>query len=380
MPQSGIVKYHVKLSYEVDGLVERADIIGAIFGQTEGLLGPEMNLNDLQRTSKVGRIEVNTTSTSNTTTGDALLPMSTDIDTCALIAAAIESIDKVGPFDCHFKLDSIDDVRASKKEDIVRRAKEIKQKWSTKSVSEGDIMLKDVHEGNSGQLTIYGKEKLPCGNGVFESPWIILVEGRADVINLLRAGYDNALAIEGAKIDESIQELCDSKDKVVAFLDGDRAGGFILKELKSLVHIDVVHRAFEGVEVEELTPQQIDDILKNTAEDMKAETKKPTLSDSDDKPIADVATKVYTDLNETLEAVALGADQKEIFKVPISEVVDMLSTQSGIKYLILDGIITQRLLDGAKQAGIECVIGHRVAKLASQEGLKLKTFTELGIA
>ena len=96
MPQSGIVKYHVKLSMEVDGLVERADIIGAIFGQTEGLLGPEMNLNELQRVSKVGRIEVNTKSTSNTTSGDALIPMSTDIDTCALIAAAIESIDKVG--------------------------------------------------------------------------------------------------------------------------------------------------------------------------------------------------------------------------------------------------------------------------------------------
>ena len=96
MPQSGIVKYHVKLSYEVDGLVERADIIGAIFGQTEGLLGPEMNLNELQRVSKVGRIEVNAKPTSNTTNGDALIPMSTDIDTCALIAAGIESIDKVG--------------------------------------------------------------------------------------------------------------------------------------------------------------------------------------------------------------------------------------------------------------------------------------------
>ncbi|MEK0382408.1 MAG: DNA primase, partial [Nitrosopumilus sp.] len=160
MPQSGIVKYHVKLSFDVDGLVERADIIGAIFGQTEGLLGPEMNLNELQRVSKVGRIEVNTASTTNTTKGDALLPMSTDIDTCALIAAAIESIDKVGPFDCNFKLDAIDDVRASKKEDIVRRAKEIKQKWSTKSVSEGDSMLKDVHEGDTGKLTTYGKEKL----------------------------------------------------------------------------------------------------------------------------------------------------------------------------------------------------------------------------
>ena len=380
MHKSGIVKYHVKLSFDVDGLVERADIIGAIFGQTEGLLGPEMNLNELQRVSKIGRIEVNTSSTTNTTKGDALIPMSTDIDTCALISAAIESIDKVGPFDCKFKLDAIDDVRASKKEDIVRRAKEIKQKWSTKSVSEGDTMLKDVHEGSSGKITTYGPEKLHCGTGVFDSPWIILVEGRADVINLLRAGYDNAIAIEGAKIDESVKELCDKKDKVVAFLDGDRAGGFILKELKSLVHIDVVHRAYEGVEVEELTPQQIDDILRSTAEDMKTETIKPTLHDPDDKPLAEIANKIYPNLNETLEAVALDNDQKEIFKVPISEVVDKLSSQSGIKYLILDGIITQRLLDGAKQAGIECVIGHRAAKLATHDGLTLKTFTELGIA
>ena len=380
MHKSGIVKYHVKLSFDVDGLVERADIIGAIFGQTEGLLGPEMNLNELQRVSKIGRIEVNTHSTNNATTGDSLIPMSTDIDTCALISAAIESIDKVGPFDCKFKLDSIDDVRASKKEDIVKRAKEIKQKWSTKSVSEGDTMLKDVHEGSSGKITTYGPEKLHCGSGVFDASWIILVEGRADVINLLRAGYNNAIAIEGAKIDESVKELCDKKDKVVAFLDGDRAGGFILKELRSLVHIDVEHRAPEGVEVEELTPQQIDDILRSTAEDMKSETTKPTLDDPGDKSIAEIANKVYPDLNETLEAVALDDEQKEIFKVPISEVVDKLSSQSGIKYLILDGIITQRLLDGAKQAGIECVIGHRVAKLASHDGLTLKTFTELGIA
>jgi len=380
LPQSGIVKYHVKLSFDVDGLVERADIIGAIFGQTEGLLGPEMNLNELQRISKVGRIEVNTASTTNTTKGDTLLPMSTDIDTCALIAAAIESIDKVGPFDCHFKLDAIEDVRASKKEDIVRRAKEIKQKWSTKSVSEGDSMLKDVHEGVAGKLTTYGKEKLTCSDGIFDSPWIILVEGRADVINLLRAGYDNVLAIEGAKIDESIKEFCDKKEKVVAFLDGDRAGGFILKELKSLVNIDVEHRAYEGVEVEDLTPQQIDDILRDTAEKMKNETTPPKMDDPENKPIAELANKVYPELNESLEAIAMDSNQNEIFKVPISEVVDKLSTESGIKYLVLDGIITQRLLDGAKQAGIECVVGHRIAKLDNHDGLKLKTFTELGIA
>jgi len=381
LPATGIVKYHVKLSFDVDGLVEKADIIGAIFGQTEGLLGPEMNLNELQKVSKVGRIEVNTTTTASQTKGDTLLPMSTDINTAALIAAAIESIDKVGPFQANFKLEAIDDVRSAKKKEIVDRAKEIVQKWSTKTISEGDEMLKDVSEvGGSGKLTTFGREKLACGSGIFDSPWIILVEGRADVINLLRAGFDNALAIEGARIDESIKDLCNSKKKVVAFLDGDRAGGFILKELKSLVQVDVVHRAPDGVEVEELTPIQIVEILKDTAEDMKKETVMPTLKDPKDEPIANVAKKVYTDLNESLEAVALDESLNELLKVPVSEVVGKLTSGSGIKYLVLDGIITQRLLDAAKQAGIEYVIGHRVANLKSTDGLILKTFTELGVA
>ena len=380
MPQSGIVKYHVKLSYEVDGLVERADIIGAIFGQTEGLLGPEMNLNELQRVSKVGRIEVNAKSTSNTTSGDALIPMSTDIDTCALIAAGIESIDKVGPFDCSFKLEAIDDVRASKKDDIVKRAKEIKQKWATKTVSEGESMLNDVHQGDSKKLSTYGPSKLTCSPGVFDSKWIILVEGRADVINLLRAGYDNVLAIEGAKIDESIKKLCGEKETVVAFLDGDRAGGFILKELKSVVVLDYELQADTGVEVEELTPQRIDEILSPIADEIKNGKPAPELKSEDDKPLAELASNVFSNLNETLEAVALDDAKSEIFRVPISEIVSKLSSQSGIKYLILDGIITQRLLEGAKNAGIECVIGHRVAKVSGDSGLTLKTFGDLGVS
>ncbi|MBU13323.1 MAG: DNA primase [Nitrosopumilales archaeon] len=380
MPYTGIVKYHVKLSFDVDGLVERADIIGAIFGQTEGLLGPEMNLNELQRVSKVGRIEVTTTSTENTTNGNVLLPMSTDVDTCALISAAIESIDKVGPFDCSFKLDAIDDVRASKKEDIVRRAKEIKQKWSTKSVSEGDTMLKDVHESIAGKVTTYGPNKLPCSTGVFDSPWIILVEGRADILNLLRAGFDNALAINGATIDESIKELCKSKKKIVAFLDGDRAGGMILQELKSVVNVDIELRADSGIEVEELTPQRVADILNDTNIEMKKLGTSPPTINEDDKSLATVISKIYPDLNETLESVALDDKDNQLFKIPISELVNKLSTQTGIKCLILDGIITQRLLDNAKTSGIGYIVGHRAAKLSNLGDVKIKTFTELGIS
>src|SRR5437016_11086244 len=165
LPSTGIVKYHVKLKFEVDGLVEKADIIGAIFGQTEGLLGPEMNLNELQKVSKVGRIEVNVDTKSNMAKGDALIPMSTDISTAALIAAAIESIDKVGPFQARFKLEATAHVRTAQKKEIVDRAREIVQKWSTKTISEGEEMLKDVSDvTSSGKLTTFGKEKLACGS------------------------------------------------------------------------------------------------------------------------------------------------------------------------------------------------------------------------
>ena len=343
-------------------------------------MGPEMNLNELQRSSKVGRIAVNIETTPTSTSGDVVLPMSTDIDVCALIAAAIENIDKVGPFDTEFKLISIEDVRAAKKDEIVRRAKEIKQRWATKTISEGESMINDVHQGDRARLTTYGPSNLTCSSGMDSSDWIILVEGRADVINLLRAGYDNAIAIEGAKIDASIKSLCESKGTVVAFLDGDRSGGFILKELKSLVRVDYELRADRGVEVEEMTPQRIDDILRPVAEEIKAYAQKPLLKNTSDKPLADVAGRVHKEINETLEAVALDSKEERIFRVPISEIVSKISDQSNIIYLMLDGIITQRLLDGARKVGVKYVVGHRVAKLTNSEGIVLRTFGELGIS
>ena len=139
-------------------------------------------------------------------------------------------------------------------------------------------------------------------------------------------------------------------------------------------------QADAGVEVEELTPQRLDEILRPIADEIKNGKPIPKLVSEDDKSITDVATKVFPNLNETLEAIALDGDQNEIFKVPISEVVSKLSSQSGIKYLLLDGIITKRLLEGAKNAGIECVVGHRVAKLSNSDGMTLKTFADLGVS
>ena len=420
LPNTGIVKYHVKLSFDVDGLVEKADIIGAIFGQTEGLLGPEMNLNELQKVSKVGRIEVNVDTKSNIAKGDALIPMSTDISTAALIAAAIESIDKVGPFQARFELSGIDDIRAIKKKVIVDRAKKIVQEWATKTISEGEEMLKDVYDASKpGKLTTFGKGQLACGTGVFNADWIILVEGRADVINLLRAGFDNSIAIEGAKIDESIIHLTEGK-KVIAFLDGDRAGDLILKELHGLVKIDKVFRAPAGREVEECTPLEITEILNNAVDYTKEESfssikKQPLLQNhkkynkNDREKISyqqtqsqfnqvetypitkednglqtsneskSVIRNIYSQINETLEAILLDGSMNTVMKVPVSEIVKKLSDSSGGKILVLDGIVTQRLIDASDKAGIEQIIGHRLADIKRNSSIKVGTFTEMGL-
>jgi len=407
MPNTGIVKYHVKLKFEVDGIVEKADIIGAIFGQTEGLLGPEMNLNELQKVSKVGRIEVNVDTKSNTTKGDALLPMSTDISTAALISAAIESIDKVGPFQGKFLLVGIDDIRAIKKKVIVDRAKKIIQEWATKTISEGEEMLRDVYDASKpGKLTSFGKAQLACGTGVFESPVIILVEGRADVINLLRAGFDNSIAIEGAKIDETITNLTSGK-KVIAFLDGDRAADLILKELQGLVKIDKVLRAPTGKEVEECTPLEITEILKEIIEPtveqyevpiqhQKGVKKSKTYENNnlayqepsnfnngeklkDDPQVTTAVKEVYPQINETLEAMILDNSMQVLLKVPVSEIIKRLDSLEGARFLVMDGIITQRLVDAAYRAGIEYVVGHRMAELKKSPEITVRTFDQIGI-
>ena len=427
MPNTGIVKYHVKLKFEVDGLVEKADIIGAIFGQTEGLLGPEMNLNELQKVSKVGRIEVNVDSRSNMARGDALIPMSTDISTAALIAAAIESIDKVGPFQAKFLLVGIDDIRAIKKRIIVDRAKRIVQEWATKTISEGEEMLKDVYDASKpGRLTAFGKAQLACGTGVFDTDWIILVEGRADVINLLRAGFDNSIAIEGAKIDETITKLTEDK-KVVAFIDGDRAGDLILKELQGLVTIQKVVRAPSGREVEELTPLEITEILKEVVSPItpidskqgiypprqmqiaegQSATSEPKLQHRREKrenadmqqeisqqapsntkasqhyhdvpEVLSIIKELYPQINETLEAVILDTSMRTILKLPVSDLIKKLNATEGARMLVLDGIITQRLVEAANKVGIEYIVGHRTGDLKRTSDIKVRTFHDMGV-
>ena len=385
MPDSGIVKYLVKLKFEVDGVVERADVIGAIFGQTEGLFGPEMNLNELQKSWKVGRIEINLESKNDRTRGEVIIPMSTDIGTAALIAAAVESVDKVGPCSARFNVGAIEDVRAVKRKQIVDRAKLIVRDWSSKTSSEGENLLKDVTESTKRAKVInYGMENLPAGPGVYSSELVYIVEGRADVVLFLRAGIENVVALEGTSVPDSIIEL-GKKKRLIAVLDGDRGGELIEKELAQVVRVEKVLHAPTGKEVEDLTPIDVLNLLKAEApapsrRERAAERAAPRAQEEADEPVVMKTKELYPDLNGTLEAILLDQGLQEIGRFPISELVQKMEATSGAQYLIFDGIVTQRLVESAAKVGVKGIIGHRTGELNEVPGdVRIGTFRDLGL-
>jgi len=357
-------KYLIRLKFEVEGVVERADVVGAIFGQTEGLFGPEFDLNELQKTWKIGRIEINLESKNDRTFGEVLIPTSTDFETTSLIAATVESVDRVGPCSAKFKLVSIEDVRAEKIKQIKERAKEIAREWSKRVMSESNKILKDISESmGKSKITAYGKEKLPAGPAVDKSDTIILVEGRADVLNLLRAGIENVIGIEGTGIPQSVIELSKNK-KIIAFLDGDRGGDLILKELMQVARVDKVVRAPPGKEVEELTPLEIMECLSDVIQPPPMQVKKEIPANIGPE-LAEKVKELKPLLVNTLEAVILDDNFNVLIRVPVSELAKQLESEElkGAKYIIFDGIVSQRIVDLSEKKGIAVIIGHRIGEI-----------------
>jgi DNA primase len=257
------MKYMIRAKISADGVVEKPDVVGAIFGQTEGLLGEELDLRDLQKSSRIGRIEVDITATKGHAEGEVLIPSSLDQVETAILAASLETIDRVGP--CRAKIDvlAIEDVRMTKRTRIVGRAKELLTRLLETSKSTSDDLTEAVRQSVQVQdILSYGPDRLPAGPNIEDSDAIIIVEGRNDVINLLKAGIKNAIAVEGTNVPKTIQDL--SKERVVtAFVDGDRGGELILKELMQVAEVDFISRAPQNMEVEQLTHKQITKCLRN---------------------------------------------------------------------------------------------------------------------
>ncbi|WP_424357815.1 DNA primase DnaG [Methanocella sp. MCL-LM] len=255
MEESDTTKYVIHAHISAEGVVERPDVVGAVFGQTEGLLGADLDLRELQKTGRIGRIEVNITSKYGKSSGNILIPSSLDKVETSILAAALETIDRVGPCISKITVTKIEDVRSSKRKQIIDRAKHILTDMFDNSVPESQEITDAVKAAVRVEEVTF-IDNLPAGPNVLDSDAILVVEGRADVLNLLKYGIKNAIAVEGTNVPQLVAELS-KKKTVTVFTDGDRGGELILKELLQVADVDYVARAPDGKGVEELTQKEV---------------------------------------------------------------------------------------------------------------------------
>jgi len=231
-------------TFKVDGIVDKHDIIGAIFGQSEGLLGEELDLRELQKNGKIGRILITPAAHSGATTGKVIVPSSMDMVETSILKA-------------FFQIRGIQDTRAKKRDEVVTRAQALLERLMHEQIPESDEIAKQVRERvKVSEIQSYGPDKVPSGPSVDISDSIIVVEGRADVLTLLKNNIKNVVGMDGSKINRTIIELCKKKN-VTLFSDGDRGGELILRKLSALTKVDFVARAPDGKEVEELERKEI---------------------------------------------------------------------------------------------------------------------------
>lgn len=255
------VKYEIVVEFKIQGIVDKHDIIGAVFGQSEGLIGEEMDLRELQKGGKIGRIEIEHTVKSGNTEGTLTIPSSMDTVQTSLLAAAVEAVDKVGPCESEFHTTKIDDVRSEKRNKIKKRAEELLKKLSANMPETKELTAEIRGNRKSSEVILWGPDKLAAGPEVEENNEILIVEGRADVLTLLKNNITNAISMGGTRIPKSLVDLCYRKT-VTVFIDGDRGGELNLRKLANLAKVDFYMKAPDGKEVEELTRKEIEASIK----------------------------------------------------------------------------------------------------------------------
>jgi len=374
----GTTKYLIHAKIEANGVVERPDVVGAIFGQTEGLLGDALDLRELLKSSRIARIKVNINSAHGKSSGSIIIPSSLDKVETAIIAAALETIDRVGPCEATIKVERIEDVRGAKRKFVVDRAKEIIGQMEAVATESQEISEMVKEHIRVDEISDY--EGLPAGPGVRDSDAIIIVEGRADVLTLLRCGIRNAIAIEGTSVPKAVIDLSRNRTST-AFLDGDRGGDLILKELTQVTEIDFVARAPPGKMVEEMTRKEIVKALRNKvpADQAVIETKgKPeeAASPPEDREESNLA-KLNATINElrgSLRARLLDAGLNTKEEVQVRNLVESLSRAEGISAVVFDGVVTQKIADIAADKNLTYIVGMRV-RLDRAPPANMKIFT-----
>jgi DNA primase len=428
-------KYQVRARITAEGVIDKPDVVGAVFGQTEGLLGDELDLRDLQKSGRIGRIEVEIDSRKGKSEGEIIIPSSLDQVETAILASGLETVDRIGPCRAKIEVISVEDIRISKRQKVVERAKEILGRLQEDSKGVGVDLTEAVRKAvQVEEITTYGPEHLPAGPNVDQADALIVVEGRSDVLNLLRCGIKNVIAVEGTSVPQTVKDLSRGKT-VTAFTDGDRAGELILREMLQTMDLDFVARAPRGSEVEELTQKQLLKCLRNkipinqylemSGFESTGATREPREDRGDGgnrgerredrngggrrddrerermppppqrappppPPPPPASAPLPPDLQRYFEllngienasrAVFVGDDDTVVGEAPIKEMFETLATlPSHPKALVFDGIVSQRLIDVAQEKGIGTVVATRlgpVGKIPEQ----VRIFTKADLA
>ena len=407
-------KYIIHANIDIEGIVDRPDVIGAIFGQTEGLLGADLELRELQKSGRIGRIEVNTETRTGKTKGSIIIPSSMDKAETSIIGAALEIIQRIGPCNAKLEVFDIEDVRISKRSMVIERAKELLKRMMERTIPDSQEIADEVASSvRVMEIVEYGKNRLPAGPAIDESDEIIIVEGRADVLNLLKHGFKNSIAINGTSVPETIIELC-RKKVVTAFVDGDRGGNLIVKELTLLADIDFVSKAPDGKEVEELAKKEIHKALRSR---ISGEQAKLELSREPDRismelvkrqpsvggqpshmakplqrmyqpppnikksPISSEEKNLFKSILEELigtkGAEILDNNLSVLSKVPISEIHNALKTVANVHAVVFDGSIEREIIKAAEECNVKFLIGMDSKAKPNETRVNLITVNEL---
>lgn len=393
------IKYNIHAKFSAEGSVEKPDVIGALFGQTEGLLGSELEMRELQKEGKIGRIEVELKSEGGKTTGEIKIPSALDKAETALIGASIETIDRIGPTDAKIEIERIEDVRGEKRDFIVDRAKKLlEQIQGSQDTREIADNLKT--QSRMAKLSEYGDEKLPAGD--ISEHEIIVVEGRADVINLLKNGIVNVIGMNGTQLPEAIKDLSYDKE-VTLFVDGDRGGRLIARNVVDNARIDFIATAPDGKEVEELQGKEILSALRRKVptkeffrddrtatnyrrsygyrderreerpyreerpfreerREERIEERKPVESSSEEEIVIDKAKieKIASSL-AARTAYVLNGKLEVIKEVSSKGVSRVLRNMSDARVLVVNDIVTAPIIRAAEDYGIKAIAGKNFA-------------------
>lgn len=378
------IKYIIHAKFEAEGTLEKPDVIGALFGQTEGLLGSDLELRELQKEGKIGRIDVNLKSENGKTLGEIEIPSSIDKAETTIIAAALETIERIGPSDSKIEIERIEDVRGSKREYIIERAKKLLEKIEGTSETRE---LEDAVKTSSrlSKLQEYGNENLPAGD--ISGNEIIVAEGRADVISLLKANINNVIAMNGTILPETIKELSFNKEMTL-FIDGDRGGKLIAKNAINNARVDYVASAPDGKEVEELTPKEIltslrkkvkvEEFLEKIGDNGRRErrgykakakvtkgraTGKPPKKKATSKKLTegeiDKIRNLANDIIGTKGAILLDEKLNVIRKIPLSQLYNLRMKE--IYAIVIDGIATAAIVKATEKLNCQHLIARNFA-------------------